>query len=69
MTDELLKLERELYLKPRAAARVLGIAYSTYMGYREGVRPLPQYVRYHAQAIMALPEAVRSEIVEVRIGG
>lgn len=64
----LLLLERELHLKPRAAADVLGIAYSTYMGYRETVRDLPKYIHHSAEALLALPPATRTRIVEARLG-
>lgn len=69
MTSEiLLLLERELHLKPKAAADALGIAYSTYMGYRETVRKLPKYIHHSAEALLALPLDVRSRIVEARLG-
>ena len=66
-TDDLLQLERALYLKPRPLSRVLGIAYSTYMGYREGVRPIPRYVEFHAKALLALPDDTREKIVGERL--
>ena len=63
----ILELERVLILGPVDSARVLGIAYSTYAGYKSEARPLPPYVRYHAEALVRMPAALREELKSERL--
>lgn len=50
------------------ACRLLGIAYSTYMGYREGVRAIPDYVLLHIDTLLRLPPATLTDLTEERCG-
>ncbi|TXH16413.1 MAG: hypothetical protein E6R03_05480 [Hyphomicrobiaceae bacterium] len=60
--------ERKTYLRPNKACKVIGIAYSTYMGYREMVREMPDYVILHIDTLLRLPPSVLREVVEERVG-
>lgn len=60
--------ERATHLRPTRACKLLGLAYSTYMGYREGVRVIPDYVLLHIDTLLRLPPAVLAEITEERSG-
>ena len=60
--------ERACGLSTTEAPRVLGVAYTTYMQYRDGSRKLPRYIRLHMATLLTLPADARAPIVEARRG-
>ncbi len=66
MNDRLMQLELAIGLGPTYAARMLGIAYPTYAQYRSGRRPLQLYHDLHIEALLLLPPAKLSRLIEDR---
>lgn len=69
MNETVIAFEAHLELAPRAAARVLGVGYSTYAHYRSGMRPLPRYHQYHMQDLLALTRNRLLERIMERTNG
>lgn len=60
----LLEFERRAGLTTVQASAALGVAYSSYMGYRPMSRPLPPYVRRHVEHLLALPHSLLHRLTE-----
>jgi hypothetical protein len=69
VNDFVLDFERVCGVSSKEASRVLGTAYTTYMQYRGATRKLPRYIRAHMKTLLALPPAIRADLVESRRGG
>ncbi len=61
MNKILIDYEFHTGLGPTYAARLLGVAYTTYAQYRRDARVLPLYVRRHIETIQALPAEILNE--------
>jgi hypothetical protein len=62
------RLESHLLRGPSECARVLGVGYSGYCHMKTG-RPIPDYVRKHAETLLAMDAAALNEIVRERLRG
>lgn len=69
MNPALLEFEDFLARKPAEVCRVLGVAYSTYAGYRATDKPLPESVTRHIEALRLLEADVLNKLVRERLRG
>lgn len=71
--EELEAFEANLEVDARNAAKILGVAYTTYLEYKndrratEKRRLAPQVLLFSAEALQLLPEAIRESIVNFRL--
>lgn len=63
MNPILINFEFHTGLGPTYAARLLGVAYTTYSQYRNGKRVVPLYIQRHIEAVSILP----TEILNIHI--
>lgn len=64
INQTLLRFEQRTKLGPTYAARLLGVAYVTYSQYKSGARPLQTYHERHVEALLLLPAATLSKLIE-----
>lgn len=67
MQTPLHRLEEHLLRGAVECATVLGVSYSNYAAMKAGSRPMPRYVAYHAEALIALPLDVMHGLVKKRL--
>lgn len=67
MQNVLHELESHLLRGAAECALVLGVSSSNYSAMKTGARPLPRYVAYHVEALIALPLDVMHGIVKKRL--
>lgn len=67
MNPVLTAFEAKLGLGPVKAARLLGIAYSTYAQYRSCRREIPAYVEHHVETVMLLDRETVMKVVMYHI--
>jgi len=51
------------------AARLLGLAYPTYAQIKSGMRPLQTYHARHIEALLLLPQASLSKLIQEHVHG
>lgn len=62
------RLETFLLRGPKDACRVLGVSYSNYMAMKSANgRPIPTYVKLHAETILALQADQLQKILRERL--
>lgn len=64
INQTLLRLEQRTKLGPTYAAKLLGLAYVTYAQCKSGSRPLQTYHERHVEALLLLPAAALSKLIE-----
>ena len=67
MQTALERFEEHLLRGASDCAAVLGLSYSSYAGMKSGRRPIPRYVSYHVEALVALPLDKMHSIVKERL--
>jgi hypothetical protein len=67
MQKPLQRLEEHLLRGAGECAAVLGLSYSNYAAMKAGSRPVPLYVSYHVEALIALPLDVMHGLVRKRL--
>lgn len=60
----LLLFEQRTQLGPTYAAKLLGLAYVTYAQCKSGARPLQTYHERHVEALLLLPAAALTKLIE-----
>jgi hypothetical protein len=69
MDKTLHDLETQLIRKPGQCADLLGLSPSAYFGYKNSDKPLPAYVRLHAELLLRIPGDLLLQLERERIGG
>lgn len=64
MNTTLIEFEHHVRLPAKHACRLLGVAYVTYIHYRNGSRELPQYHVRHILVIYMLNEAQLQQLIQ-----
>jgi len=67
MRTSLHQLEEHLLRGAVECAAVLGLSYSNYAAMKAGSRPMPRYVAFHVEALVALPLDVMHGLVKKRL--
>ena len=67
MNETLLDFELRMALGPTHAAKLLGVAWSTYCQYRNLSRALPKYIRFHVETLIAAPAATSTALIKKRV--
>lgn len=60
-------LEDHLLRSSVQCAIVLGLSFSHYCSLKSGARPVPRYLRYHVEALMAMPESALIPLIRQRL--
>lgn len=60
-------LESRLARRPSEVAAILGLSRGHYYDMRRGDRPVPDYVRLHAELILRLPDALLNAVIRERL--
>lgn len=67
MNKTLLDFEEKLGVCPTQAARLLGVAWSTYSQYKNLRRELPRYIVYHIDTLESLRKEHADRIIRKRV--
>lgn len=67
LNPDLIRLEARTGLGPTKAAKLLGVHYTAYAGYRSGRRPWPIYHQYHVKDLINLDDVRLRKTIQERV--
>lgn len=67
MNQTLVSFEGHLLRDSTQTARILGMSYSSYIGYRSSGKELPRYLALHIDTLLRLPSDALQTVVRERL--